>query len=990
MVEVTWPDISPLAIEKELISPLEAAFASIEGVTKIYSKTSVGSGKIELTASTHIDLDFFRFEVASKIRQIYKSFPNGVLYPQIYLQTPDKGINDSPVLVYSLAGPHQPATLANIANNLISQQLALISGLDKIIVTGNRDHEWRIQFDPDQIQELAISKEDLSTSIQRVLSEETLGKIKEGNRQFSLKVQEYADLETIPIKKLQDRTIMLGDIATVDLVPTKVRSHYRINGQNSIRLKVYADNQQNQLQFSQQIKSKIEVIKSQLPSGCKIFLDQDSTIYLSEELNKIKQRAGLSLIILLFFLLLIYRKWKFVLVIISSLIVNLCVAAILYAFLQVQLHIYALAAIAVSFSLIIDNSLVIAHHLIHHKNLNIFPALLASTLTTLAALAIIFFLPEKWRITLEEFARVMIINLFISLLIAAVFVPALLFRLGLDKQLAVPKPFLKRRFLNWHRLYEKSLQYLLKKKAICMLAIVLMFGTPFFLLPTTITDWSAYNRIMGTPFVSDQVRPFIDRILGGSLRPFILYVYDKAQYRNIGETQLNIEAQLPSGATLEQMNQVMIQLEALLAGFPTEIKQYITNVQSGEYGHIAVYFNRGYDQVFPHILKSKIINEASEKGGIEWSIVGIGEAFDNASINSPPRFRIAMYGYNNQLLDKYIKLFETRLLEHERILEVETDANIEWWLKDLFVLVLDVDHAKMAHNRLSYQQALNILSMADQNAWPDFFIKDIGVRLEAKGLDHRDKWMIQNKYYKQDSLTYSLNDFLSLRTVKRSNAIHKEDQQYIRLLEFEYTGAKRFGQEYLDACVKEMEKVFPPGFKLEQMDQYFFGEAKKYQYGLLLILVIGIFFITAITFESLTQSLTIISLIPISYIGIFLTFYLFNINFDQGGYASFILLSGIVVNSLIIIISEYNRYRLKSPHKNNLQNFIRAFHGKIIPILLTICSTVLGLIPFMLDGPNEPFWYTLAAGTIGGLLFSIITITFFIPIWFLKSPKQVK
>lgn len=126
----------------------------------------------------------------------------------------------------------------------------------------------------------------------------------------------------------------------------------------------------------------------------------------------------------------------------------------------------------------------------------------------------------------------------------------------------------------------------------------------------------------------------------------------------------------------------------------------------------------------------------------------------------------------------------------------------------------------------------------------------------------------------------------------------------------------------------------------------------------------------------------ILSLIPISFIGVFLTFYFFDINFDQGGYASFILLAGITVNSSLYIINEYNN---QPQGKNNVSNYLKAFNHKIIPILLTISSTILGLVPFLIGGQNEAFWFAFAAGSIGGLIFSLIGVFIFLPVFFLKK-----
>ena len=77
-----------------------------------------------------------------------------------------------------------------------------------------------------------------------------------------------------------------------------------------------------------------------------------------------------------------------------------------------------------------------------------------------------------------------------------------------------------------------------------------------------------------------------------------------------------------------------------------------------------------------------------------------------------------------------------------------------------------------------------------------------------------------------------------------------------------------------------------------------------------------------------------------------------------------IMLAGIVVNAGIYIVNEYNRM----PERH--RSFVRAYNHKIIPISLTILSTVLGLAPFLIDGKEEVFWFAFAIGTIGGMLFS--------------------
>jgi multidrug efflux pump subunit AcrB len=141
---------------------------------------------------------------------------------------------------------------------------------------------------------------------------------------------------------------------------------------------------------------------------------------------------------------------------------------------------------------------------------------------------------------------------------------------------------------------------------------------------------------------------------------------------------------------------------------------------------------------------------------------------------------------------------------------------------------------------------------------------------------------------------------------------------------------------------------------------------------------------TSILFNSLKQPFAIILVIPVSYIGVFLTFYLFKLNFDQGGFAAFVLLCGITINASIYLINEYNRILKRKPLMNPVKAYIKSWNIKIVPIFLTIISTILGLIPFMVGLGRESFWFPLAAGTIGGLIMSFVGIFFYLPLFLIK------
>ena len=155
------------------------------------------------------------------------------------------------------------------------------------------------------------------------------------------------------------------------------------------------------------------------------------------------------------------------------------------------------------------------------------------------------------------------------------------------------------------------------------------------------------------------------------------------------------------------------------------------------------------------------------------------------------------------------------------------------------------------------------------------------------------------------------------------------------------------GRRLLEQDLEEFNQVLPMGYAAKSENSYWsWGKDGGRQYLLLGVVIAIIFLLTGILFNSLKQPLAIISVIPVSYIGVFLTFYVFRLNFDQGGFASFVLLCGITVNASIYILNEYNNLRRRFPRLGALHAYVKAWNAKVVPIFLTVISTILGFIPF--------------------------------------------
>ena len=610
------------------------------------------------------------------------------------------------------------------------------------------------------------------------------------------------------------------------------------------------------------------------------------------------------------------------------------------------------------------------------------------------------------------------INLGVSLLVALFFVPSLIDKIGLKRRRKSSLTGVKRkwkmgntRFLGWLRskmrrgpvyfchFYRWLIQRLCRWRVAVCLLLLLAFGLPVFLLPEKMDGdgkWAEiYNKTLGTPTYKEKVKPIVDKALGGSLRLFVQKVYEGSYFTRNEEVVLYANANLPNGSTLEQMNTLIKRMETYLSEFK-EIKQFQTSVESARRASISIRFTKENQKSgFPYTLKANMISKALQLGGGDWSIYGLqDQGFSNSVRENAGSFRVKMYGYNYDELYSWATKLKEVLLSHRRIREVTVGSNFSWWKDDYQEFYFELDKQRMIGAGIGAGELFAaIRPIYGRNQEIGSVVTEDGtekIKLSSRQSDQRDIWAMQYYPFRVGDKEYKLAELAKVEKGQMPQEVAKENQQYRLCLQYEYIGASEQGNKLLKKDLEEFNELLPMGYKAEaESNNWSWGGGANKQYRLLLIVIAIIFFITSILFNSLKQPLAIIFVIPISYIGVFLTFYWFKLNFDQGGFASFILLCGITVNASIYILNEYNAIRKRFPCLSSLRAYVKAWNTKVIPIFLTVVSTILGFIPFMVGAEKEGFWFPLAAGTIGGLVMSVIGVFIFLPVLTLNKKKMM-
>lgn len=993
-VSASWGGASAKLMEMEVTSRLEGLISSIDGIEKLSSVSRKGNCEITVTLKDKKFVKSARFQILSLIRQVYKDLPEGVSYPVISGSA--SGENVEPIMTYTVNADLPTQQIEHYVEENIIKEISLLEGVNAVELSGATPFYYEISYNPQYMALYKVSVDELNSVISDAASQyDIVGSI-EGTSILLTQDIEIDEVIDAPVKMSGGRIIRVSDIAKLSLKEGEPSKYFRINGLNTINITIYPTQNVNTIKTCGQIKEVMSVLEAGFPENFAVVVAEDVSVDLKFEINKIVFRTVLSLIILLLFVLVVSRSFRYLAIISISLAANILLSFIFFVLLGVDIHLYSMAGINIAICIVIDTAIIMIAHYGYYRDIKAFIAILGAQLTTIGALAVIFLLPEEDRANLADFGAVIIINLIISLFVAATLVPALVETMQIKERKSIATFRNKRSVIRFNNLYGRFIMGAKRYKWATFVILILGFGLPVNKLPDNLeygegkdsTFVNIYNKTLGTDVFSNDIKPVLYKILGGSLRLFSEKNEDASFFRRPARPQLNIEASLPDGCTIAQMNDIMLGMENYLSQYD-EIDVFRTRINDYNDGSITVYFKPELENGYiPVMIKNDVIAKATDFGGANWSITGVDDnSFSNRVGMGVFGKSIKLTGYNYDMLYGYATLLAERLKENGRVGKVNIFGGTVGWKLSTDEYFIDYDMAELASYGLTLADAYDALTsrlyMSNAGSIYSDGIK-MDLKLVSEARDYFEVWNLRNEYMTMGGKNVRFSDLGEISKRSSGNDIYREDQQYVLTVRYEYVGSSRQSDRFYESEIERMnEEVLPVGYKAsDEWGGWFFsfGRNSGLYIGLLLVVVAIIYFICAMLFESLVYPLLIIGLIPISFIGVFLIFAITGFRFDQGGFASLVMLSGISVNAGIYLINEYTRQAGLKKYRG-CKLYIRAFNHRIIPILLTVLSTILGLIPFLTEGDKDVFWFAFALGTMGGLLFSIVALVVFMPVW---------
>ena len=953
-VSTTWRSAAPEEVESEIIEPQEDALKDLPGLVKLLSEAQRGLGKVTLTFETDYRIERALIEVINRLNRV-ASYPVDADEPTLSTG----GESARPIAWFIIkAAPDNPRPVASyqrFVEDTVQAQFERVWGVSKSEIHGGTENEIRITVDPYKAAAFGV---DLSQAVQLIRGQKDVsGGTKDmGKRSYTLRFEGAYDVATLPnmiLKWYEGEPIRLRDIAEVALLPKDRKTFVINNDENAIAVNAYRETGVNVLE----VMARLQAVAGGLEQGplkqAGLTLEQvyDETVYITAAIEMLSSNLLLGILLAGFVLWWFTRWWRLTLLVAVSIPISLFAAFIILQITGRTLNVISLAALALAVGMILDSSIIALENILRLREQGrnayqaalegirqIQPALIASTATTVAIFLPIILLQDEAGQLFADLAIGLSASIVVSLFIALIMMPVLSKQWLHHGHIADPFSAHWDQWTAWLMALtapekrRKTLIFLLFALPIVLIALLfpktdylpsgkrnLVFA---YLLPPPGSNINTLEHEIGQ-VVREQLTPHLSGEKDPALKQYFFVAFTSGAFMGA-----KAKKEREAGAIVPLLNNLFRDFPDTLA-FARRASLFSSgntrsvelNLQGRDLNTLLEAAHTGYGLISQQIPGARI----NPRPGLELA--------DPQLLLLPDEDRMAESGFNREtvgLLSQAVGegLFITDYFDGEKKLDVV--ARISDWqtLEDLATLPFETPNAGV----LPFGELVKI----ERSAGPDRI----------------------RRLNRQRTITLEVIAPPSLSLEQTITNLREKVEPVLR--------------QQLPA-----DAVITYGGSADKLSVVLSNMA-----GSFALAIIILYLLMTILFRSFSDSLLVISCLPLALVGGVLLLQIMNwftfLPMDLLTMIGFIILLGLVVNNAILLV-----HQSREGERNGLSRedaIAKALRLRLRPILMSTLTSLFGMLPLLIAfGAGAELYRGLAAVIVGGLSVSMLFTLILIP-----------
>ena len=959
-VRADYPGVAPQEIEDQITTPMEQRLNSVQNLTRITSRSMTGRSQIDLRFDWGIDKDLASIDVLKKLNQV-RNLPLDMATPVITAATSDESAI-SYLAVESKT--HDQNTLRQISEEIVAPQLERIEGVGLVRIFGGQEREIQVILDYETMTSLGISIEQVRTAIMNANRNVRGGHIDEGKRQYMVRTlgqfERLEDLEDVIVSQFETGSVYLRDIARVEdgfkeattsakerRTPVTVLPVVKRSGANAVKVMAAVDEVIEELNEELAFRD-VEIIKV-----------YDETDYIWDSINHVLANLELGGALACLLLLIFLRSLISTAIISLAIPVSIIASFIFLDMVGSSLNIITLAGLAFAVGMVVDNAIVVLENIYRHGEMGhdprqaslvgtkqVWGAILASTLTTLAVFLPIVFVKEEVGQIFRDIALSISFAIIMSLVVSITMIPMLA--------------------SSWMRSKDKNRGSASRSLDLLTLGWV---GRPVRAFIIGSVEW----------LIRGVVRKLLFVLAVMSVFAVSLTYLPSAEYLPAGNMNVIFAGvRVPPGTNEQRAEYLMNQVEDRFMAL--EEMKYLF-VMSGSWNACFLIAKEEFEDSLKDVV-GKMRELVSDIPGIriyvsQWGIFSRGGGSKSIGMR--------VKGKDLQEVQRYAAVLEERLGSMDGIISAQSSidvSNPEFQIR--------IDRERAARLGLSVRTVAEAIETFVGGKQVSYY------RMEGDEIDITLK-SAEGSFSSVEDLNEILVHAPSGQPVRLGSVIQVRDGlgptqiQHWNLDRVISVNAQLEETVPLEEMLAKVERevaipimqTMPMGYTVEMgetADQL--NRTKEALVSSFVLAVVIIYLLMTSLFESFRFPLIIMFSVPLSMTGAIFGIIVTNSQLNVITMPGFTILAGIVVNNAILLVHQALRLMREENYAYN-QAIVEGCKTRIRPIFMSTLTSILGMLPLAAgSGAGSELYSGLGAAIVGGLTISMLFTLVLVPVLF--------
>ncbi|MBR2344216.1 MAG: efflux RND transporter permease subunit [Lentisphaeria bacterium] len=975
LVRCEYQGASPAEIEVEIIRRIEDAVSSLDGILHVTSMAMEDEARIQLEFNMGTNVDVAATDIREALNRIREDLPEGAKEPLIRkIDT-----NATTVVQLYLIGDRTQDDLYDYADDVIADRFSSVPGVGEVRVYGANEMQVHILLDRAKLTAMNLDAGAVVKKLEANNVRKPLGRIQSGihekNITFTGDYRNFEEILSLEIGKFKGKRIYLRDIAEVKLMSREVRSKAFVDGKPAASFYIVKKGEANAIEVIKGIRKRFEQLRNngELPTGMELVWFKDAGEFIQASVDDAWSSIVTGIILTAVLLFLFLHEPRSTFIVMISMPISVVVTFALMAYMDYSFNIMTLLSLGCSVGILVTNSIVVIENIFKHISnreeiheaaekgtAEVIAAVSASALTNVVVFVPVMMMTTRIGSMMVPFAGVMVAATLVSLFVSFTLTPILACVLLKNQDSAVAEnSLLGKLFRPWDRGYDwlcrkfnKSIEWVMRNPGKLVLATVI----------GSVLIWKLVIPQVGLSFL-----PFCDQ----------------------GEIRIKFE--FPTNYNLATTEKLIKEAADHLKKFDfikgMSIQVGTANSTRGQVG-AAVYLGQINLKTTGKLERNEDIYELQAMIRKELSYL------DNClvTLSIPPTFggsgaeiRCVINGPDLEVLEAA----ERKVVEAMTVSGMVRDMDSSRRERKTNISV-SPNRTILQNMGLSASELYNaLLSSLDGIEVGDFRsgARTFNIRVKNRK-EYGEAQLKQTAPGYKGSNPLGTEVFAEISDESHPVVINRYDKVRTMWL-FANTAPGMALGTVSDRIAQVAKESLPPGYSVRMSGSVeMMKETSREFVQVIILATLLTYLLIAAIMESWTKPFLIMFTVPLGFLGMYLTLYLFGMSMSMMGLLGGVMMIGIVVNNAILIMDECSTLIAhgEKPHRAMLL----AVEAKFRPIVMTSIASVAGMLPMAFgSGLGSELRASCGVGVVGGLLFSSLLTLYVIPaLYFLFVPGE--